>query len=163
MLARRQCPVVFDPPEKKRVGSVSARKAADEVKIRKSGLRSSEGCTQNLRFRLETTKHGAEEIRARWGHVQKSRSPPPGRSETRKASRNRRFQPHPWPPDLGGKRTAPVERELLPLIMKLCSLRPRTGFRRRARERGAPEKRHGWSAGPTRGAGRKVRVPQTAG
>ena len=52
------------------------------------------------------------------------------------------FNPTPGPPISTGSELH-LWSELLPLIMKLCSLRPRTGFRRRARERGAPEKRHG--------------------
>ena len=116
------------------------------MRMDRTGTKCRKGCRKSLRFPRETAQDDAEEIRGRWGHVQKTRSAPPGRSEIRKACRKRRFQLHPWSPDLPGKRTAPVEREPLPLIMKLCSLRPRTGFRRRARERGAPEKRHGWTS-----------------
>ena len=77
-------------------------------------LRSSEGPGQNLRKNEIDAQDGAEEIRGRRGHVQKSYSAPLGRSELRKACRNGHFQPHPWHPDLPGKRTAPVERTASP-------------------------------------------------
>ena len=92
------------------------------------GLRSSEGCGQNLHKNKINAQGDAEEIRGRRGHVQKSYSAPPGRSELRKACRNGHFQPHPWHPDLPGKRTAPVERTASPNSEAVLA-GTRTGFK----------------------------------
>ena len=93
-------------PGKKGLYLLKIGKSADKVQWPGNdlhGLRRSKGSTQNPRKNKISAQGGAEEIRGTRGHVQKSFFAPPGRSEVRKACRDRRFQPHPWHPGLPGK------------------------------------------------------------